>query len=170
MPMPKMNLIGQTFSKLTVLDYAGSDAKQQTLFVCQCECGDQITTAGRALKSKQTQSCGCLRVEKGREAGLRSKGHDLVGSPTYESWRAMKRRCLNSRERSYRWYGEQGVTVCDKWMRFEGFVVDMGERPEGKTLDRINPFGNYEKDNCRWADNATQKTNTRKRYAEAVCQ
>jgi hypothetical protein len=54
-------------------------------------------------------------------------------------------------------------------MSFDGFLEDMGERPDGKTLDRINPFGNYEKDNCRWADNATQKSNTRKRYAEALC-
>jgi len=81
----------------------------------------------------------------------------------------MKKRCLDKTERSYRWYGAKGVTICDKWMNFEGFLKDMGERPDGKTLDRINPFGNYEKDNCRWADNATQKSNTRKRYAEAVC-
>lgn len=170
MPMPKMNLIGQTFSKLLVLGYSGSDSRQQTLFRCKCDCGNEIVTAGRALKSKQTQSCGCLRVEKGREAGLRSKIHGLINSPTYRTWQCMKKRCLDKTERAYRWYGAKGVIICEQWMTFEGFLKDMGERPAGKTLDRINPFGNYEKENCRWADNAIQKTNTRKRYAEAVCQ
>jgi hypothetical protein len=169
MPMPKMNLIGQQFSRLTVLDFAGADSKQQTLFRCACECGNEVVVAGKNLKAKQVQSCGCLRVDKGREAGLQSKVHGLIRTPTYRSWQSMKSRCLYSHERSYRWYGQKGVTICDKWMSFDGFLEDMGERPEGMTLDRINPFGNYEKNNCRWADNATQKSNTRKRYAEALC-
>jgi len=170
MPMPKMNLVGQQFGRLTVLDFAGSDKKQQSLFRCVCGCGNEMVTSGRSLKSKQTQSCGCLRVDQGKQVGLQSKLHGLIGTPTYRTWQSMKRRCLSENERGYRWYGAKGVSICDQWMTFEGFLKDMGERPEGKTLDRINPFGNYEKNNCRWADNQTQKANTRKRYLEAVCQ
>ena len=170
MPMPKMNLIGQKFSKLTVVEYAESDAKQQTMFRCICDCGGEIITAGRGLKANQTKSCGCLRIEKGREAGLKSKVHGLINSPTYRTWQCMKARCLISTERGYRWYGAKGVTICEEWLSFAGFLKDMGERPKGMTLDRINPFGNYEPSNCRWADKQTQTQNTRKNYEEMLCQ
>jgi hypothetical protein len=170
MPMPKMNLIGQKFSKLTVVEYAESDAKQQTMFRCICDCGGEIVTAGRGLKANQTKSCGCLRVEKGRIAGLKSKIHGFINSPTYRTWQGMKARCFNESSKAYRWYGAKGVTVSNDWMTFEGFLSDMGERPDGMTLDRINPFGNYEKSNCRWADLETQLSNTRKNYEANLCQ
>ena len=166
----KLNLIGQKFTMLTVIDTAGVDSRKQSLFKCVCDCGTEKVVKGTLLRNGTTKSCGCLRVIEGRKAGLRSAIHGLIKTPTYRTWQGMKVRCTDPTNRKYRWYGAKGVTVCEKWMTFEGFLEDMGVRPDGMTLDRINPFGNYEPSNCRWADDATQRMNTRKMYVEASCQ
>lgn len=170
MPMPKMNLVGMRYGKLTVVSDYPSDERKQSRFVCECDCGNTHVTLGSVLKAGHAKSCGCLRVEAGRQTGLNGVKHGKIKTPTYRSWQSMKDRCLNKKSRNIVWYGEKGVKVCEQWMTYEGFLADMGERPEGMTLDRINPFGDYEPDNCRWADAATQKANTRKNYARQQCQ
>jgi hypothetical protein len=170
MPMPKMNLVGQKFSRLTVIDYAPSNNKAQTRFKCLCDCGNEHIAMGTLLKRGAVKSCGCLLVETGRMIGLQSKVHGMLNTTTYRIWSNMKERCRNPSQRAYRWYGAKGVTVCERWLTFSNFLADMGERPHDKTLDRINPFGNYEPNNCRWADEATQKSNTRKQYLRSLCQ
>ena len=79
-------------------------------------------------------------------------------SPTYNSWRAMQERCNNPNARGYKWYGKRGISVCPRWESFENFLVDMGEKPKGLTLDRTDNDGNYEPGNCQWV---TQKEQTR---------
>lgn len=81
---------------------------------------------------------------------------------TYVSWDSMIQRCTNPKTKNWRWYGAMGVAVCDRWRKFANFYEDMGDRPEGMTLDRINPAGNYEPGNCRWADSLTQGRNKRR--------
>ena len=85
--------------------------------------------------------------------------HGMYGTPTYKSWSEMKQRCKNPNHSKTDCY--VGVTYCEEWEKFENFYRDMGERPEGTTLDRIDVYGNYEPSNCRWADNHTQATNKR---------
>ena len=170
MPMNKMNLIGMRYGRLTVVERYASDERKQSRFVCECDCGNTHIALGKVLKIGHAKSCGCLRVEEGRKAGINAVKHGMNRTPTYYSWQSMKDRCLNKNSDNSRWYGEKGVSVCQKWMSFENFLADMGERPEGTTLDRINPFGDYEPDNCRWADMATQKANNRKSYVRATCQ
>lgn len=82
--------------------------------------------------------------------------HGMYGTPTYKSWSEMKRRCGDPQNPNY-----ANVTYCKEWACFENFLADMGIRPSGTTLDRINPYGNYEPSNCRWADIITQENNRR---------
>lgn len=167
-----LNLTGQRFARLLVTSHAGFDVRHQSRFHCVCDCGSEHIAGGQELKSGKVKSCGCLRVEEGAKAGTKARvhGHGSHRSATYHTWTRMKGRCLNPLDRNYRWYGAKGVSVCDRWLVFENFLADMGVRPEGKTLDRINPYGDYELSNCRWADAATQHANTRRNYVEASCQ
>jgi hypothetical protein len=93
---------------------------------------------------------------------MKKHGHATkLRSPTYNSWRAMLQRCKNPKHDRYQYYGGRGVTVHAEWTKFENFLKDMGERPDGKTLDRIETNGNYEPGNCRWATKKQQERNKR---------
>lgn len=92
-------------------------------------------------------------------------GHTSGGrSPTYRTWHSMKERCSKADPHiRYKYYGVKGIAVCERWRTFANFLADMGARPEGKTLDRIDSAKGYEPDNCRWATPVEQKSNQRQR-------
>jgi hypothetical protein len=119
-----------------------------------CDCGTSKEILVQAVKSGNTKSCGCLKQE------LKSKpkyvNHGMCGTPTYYSWTAMLSRCLYAGKQHY--HGK-GIKICQRWRKFENFLADMGERPRGMTLDRIDPNGNYEPSNCRWATHKDQCSN-----------
>lgn len=94
----------------------------------------------------------------------RTHGHTVNGksSPTYKTWQCMRQRCYVPAFAGYEHYGARGITVCDAWRdNFDAFLADMGERPEGRTLDRIDVSLGYSKDNCRWATPREQSMNMR---------
>jgi hypothetical protein len=95
--------------------------------------------------------------------------HGMHATRTYKSWRSMINRCTNPNTPGYASYGGRGITVCDRWLIFEPFLADMGVRPEGRTLDRINNDGNYEPGNCRWATRFEQQRNKRPPVREEFC-
>lgn len=146
---------GMRFGRLTIVAHGGSRK-----WLCQCDCGTRKIVLIGNLRSGGTQSCGCMRIEKAERVrhGHTSKGHGRQ-TPTYGSWHAMNSRCRNPKATGYERYGGIGVTICDRWLVFETFLADMGERPEGTTLDRIDNDGNYEPGNCRWATYKQQAEN-----------
>jgi len=169
-------ITGQVFGRLTVLGRAGSHVQpngtKRPTWLCRCSCGEETVVQGCRLKSGNTSSCGCLHAEKSADTGraFREKvtihGHSRLRdgrpSPTYISWYNMKQRCLNPKATHYRHYGGRGITICDGWLSsFEAFLADMGERPAGTSLERIDPNGNYERANTRWADLKEQRANRR---------
>jgi hypothetical protein len=121
---------------------------------------------GYHLRGGRVKSCGCLRKEKVVENGRTNPSnlqHGMCGSPTYISWENMRQRCDNPNATGWERWGGRGITLCERWDSFENFLADMGERPEGTTLDRIDNDGNYEPGNCKWSTSKEQQANTRPR-------
>jgi hypothetical protein len=156
-----MTLVGQRFDRLTVTGRTGANRSRAVEWSCLCDCGNMTTATTGNLRAGHNKSCGCLRRENAYAGALHRRTHRMSGSPTYNSWMAMKHRCLRKTASNFARYGGRGVTVCNRWMSFESFLSDMGVRPEGKTLDRIDPLGNYEPGNCRWATPMEQAHNKR---------
>lgn len=162
--MPRSpNLVGEVFGRLTVVERAGMRGTR-TLWACFCECGNPHAATTSDLRYGGVQSCGCLLA--GRTAKNYRHGHStrsLGFTRTYNSWRAMIDRCTNPNNIGWENYGGRGITICDRWVNsFESFLSDMGDRPKGLTLDRIDNDGNYNPINCRWATWQEQRSNTRR--------
>jgi hypothetical protein len=155
------DITGQRFGRLTVTAHAGkSSAKRGHLWACRCDCGTAVTVHGSSLRGGNTRSCGCLQRDKARAAGDRTRTHGMTRTTTHNIWSGMLQRCRDPNRKDYPRYGGAGVTVCDRWLSFETFLADMGERPAGRTLDRVDGSKGYEPGNCRWATPTEQNRNT----------
>lgn len=155
-----IDISGQRFGRLTVLEISRRERLSRGTLVfwkCGCDCGNTIEVRGQALRTGTTKSCGCLRNEL---TGDRSRTHGRSKTPTHNSWRAMRERCQNPKNVAYKNYGGRGISVCKRWEEFEGFLEDMGERPEGTTLERRDVQKGYSPDNCVWLEAKKQCENT----------
>lgn len=163
------DLAGQRFGRWLVVELAGLLKDKQgrerwALWLCRCDCGTQKIVRRADLCNGKSQSCGCLQRELVAQR-ITVHGHASGGkdTATYRSWKAMITSCENPKAQYFENYGGRGITICNDWHSFEKFLGDMGIRPSGKTLDRIDPNGNYEKTNCRWATASEQRLNRRKK-------
>ena len=145
------DITGERFGKLTVIEYAGLDARKEALWLCRCDCGTEKVINGCALRRGNIVSCGCKSP---------NYKHGMRTSLIYKKHAEMLYRCRNKNNPLY---GGRGITVCKEWQQFEPFyewALSAGYQ-DGLSLDRIDPNGNYEPSNCRWADNYTQAQNQR---------
>jgi hypothetical protein len=152
------DLTGRSFGRLRAdeRDFVkeASSIKRQSWWKCTCECGEKKTIRASFLIGGHALSCGCGRTKHGHS----KKGNISV---EYKTWDSMLRRCFNSSDVSYKNYGGRGITVCERWKRFINFYEDMGDKPKGMSLDRVNNNGNYEPSNCRWSTRSQQNRNMR---------
>jgi hypothetical protein len=162
-------MIGQIFGRLTVLTRGTSDKNGNSRWVCQCECGKETTVLGWALRKGRTKSCGCYGEEYRNT--LMRKADEERRNYTKKSWTAMIGRCTNPKYPNYDRYGGKGIAVCDRWRFGESdktgwicFFEDMGPKPTGCSIDRINNDKGYFLENCRWATRQEQLANRAKKY------
>lgn len=152
-------MIGMKFSRLIVLAQVDNPKSRSISYECFCECGNRKVVTKYNLLNKMVKSCGCLHDEM---TSKRFTTHGLSKSPTYTVWANMKSRCYRANHPQYNDYGGRGITVCESWINsFENFLSDIGEKPFGLSLDRIDNNKGYSKENCRWASLKVQNRNKR---------
>ncbi len=160
MGKPLRDLTGKRFGFLIALRLGEKQSNANgAWWLCHCDCGVEKNLRGKDLVDGKIMSCGCKQKELTFLAGPGT--HGMRGSRTYRIWQAMLTRCRNPNVSCAKHYGARGITVCERWQKFENFLADMSEAPAKHSIDRIDNNGNYGPGNCRWVTHTQQMNNTR---------
>lgn len=159
-----LDIAGLKVNYLTVVRKTDQRIGPMVAWECRCVCGKTMLAGATVLRSGNIKSCGCMTKEILRSARTThgySKPENSGEFPTYKTWLSMRRRCEYKKHKSYADYGGRGIKVCDRWQLFENFLADMGRRPDGLTLGRVDNAKGYEPGNCRWETPKQQCRNRR---------
>lgn len=169
--MKALDLTGQKFNRLTVLKRVENNKYGCSQWLCKCDCGKEKIILGNNLVRNITRSCGCLQRERviiSNQIHNTIHGHckDKKQSKTYHAWNDIVQRCTNPNSNNYKNYGKRKITICDRWNpkkggSFKNFFEDVGEIPEGLTIDRINNNKGYDPSNWQLATIYQQSRNKR---------
>lgn len=152
------DITGQVFGRLVALEVSQLDSKGRACWRCLCSCGNYHVVPSYNLGIGNTTSCGCYQREKAKATATT---HGQYHTSTYKIWSSMVARCSSPKNMAFDNYGGRGITVCESWKIFENFFKDMGQRPLGKTLDRVDNDKGYSLLNCRWVTREEQGRNKR---------
>ena len=152
-----IDLTGKTFNRWSVMFFSGRDKCGNRIWKCRCNCGTVRNVTASHLKDGVSKSCGCFNLERLSET---KTTHGEAGrTAEYGIWAGMITRCTNTKTKRFLRYGGRGIKVCKRWRKYENFLLDMGRRPDGLTLERKNNNGDYSPKNCVWASWTDQQNN-----------
>lgn len=165
---PILDLTGQRFGRLVAVERLEA---RYAYWLCKCDCGQTKRVRLSHLRSGATTSCGCYGLERSTQSATK---HGMNRTRTHNIWSLMLQRCRDPGCTIWPYYGGRGISVCERWLKFENFLADMGVCPDGLTLERENTDGNYEPKNCRWATKVEQARNKRNNHVltyqgESLC-